>query len=395
MQELDLPISALLENLTSRLGPLFPRSETRDRAIRYIKGLLSQCERKNGWHLAEWVGDTTPDGVQYLLDRARWDEAAARDVLRQWVIETLGASDGVLVLDETGFIKKGQHSAGVQRQYSGTAGRIENSQIGVFLLYASQAGHAFLDRALYLPKSWTQDRERCRRAGIPDDVGFASKPELARRMLEQALNQGVPAAWVTGDSVYGGNRSLRLWLEEQEQPFVLEVACNEPLWWQSFQYTRADEIAASLPDDVWQTLSAGSGSKGERWYDWALVPLMRLQLTAEAQRWGHYLLIRRSLSTPDELAYYVVYAPRDWVSPEKLARVAGQRWKIEQGFQTAKGECGLDEYEVRRWGSWHRHITLSLLAHALLVAIRQATRQSQKKRPRERSVGPCQNSSNL
>lgn len=395
MQELDLPISALLENLTSRLGPLFPRSETRDRAIRYIKGLLSQCERKNGWHLAEWVGDTTPDGVQYLLDRARWDEAAARDVLRQWVIETLGESDGVLVLDETGFIKKGQHSAGVQRQYSGTAGRIENSQIGVFLLYASQAGHAFLDRALYLPKSWTQDRERCRRAGIPDDVGFASKPELARRMLEQALNQGVPAAWVTGDSVYGGNRSLRLWLEEQEQPFVLEVACNEPLWWQSFQYTRADEIAASLPDDVWQTLSAGSGSKGERWYDWALVPLMRLQLTAEAQRWGHYLLIRRSLSTPDELAYYVVYAPRDWVSPEKLARVAGQRWKIEQGFQTAKGECGLDEYEVRRWGSWHRHITLSLLAHALLVAIRQATRQSQKKRPRERSVGPCQNSSNL
>ena len=176
---------------------------------------------------------------------------------------------------------------------------------------------------------------------------------------------------------------------------MLEVACNEPLWWQSFQYTRADEIAASLPDDVWQTLSAGSGSKGERWYDWGLVPLMRLQLTAEAQRWGHYLLIRRSLSTPDELAYYVVYAPRDWVSPEKLARVAGQRWKIEQVFQTAKGECGLDEYEVRRWGSWHRHITLSLLAHALLVAIRQATRQSQKKRPRERSVGPCQNSSNL
>lgn len=385
MQELDFPISALLDDLAARLGPLFPRSETRDRAVRYIKGLLSQCERKNGWHLAEWVGDATPDGVQYLLDRARWDEAAARDILQQWVVETLGARDGVLVLDETGFIKKGQHSAGVQRQYSGTAGRIENSQIGVFLLYASQAGHAFLDRALYLPKSWTQDRERCRRAGIPDDAGFASKPELARQMLEKALNQGIPAAWVTGDSVYGGNRSLRLWLEEQEQPFVLEVACNEPLWWQSFQYTRADEMAASLPDDAWQTLSAGSGSKGERWYDWSLMPLMRLQLTAEAQRWGHYLLIRRSLSAPNELAYYVVYAPRDGVSLDTLVNVAGQRWKIEQGFQTAKGECGLDDYEVRRWHSWYRHITLSLLAHALLVAIRQAS-QSQKKAARKDRV---------
>lgn len=381
MQELDFPLSTVLNDLAARLGPLFPRSETRDRALRYIKGLLSQCERKNGWHLAEWVGDATPDGVQYLLNRSRWDEETARDMLQQWVIEALGTQDGVLVLDETGFIKKGQHSAGVQRQYSGTAGRIENSQIGVFLLYASQTGHAFLDRALYLPRSWTQDRKRCQQAGIPDDVGFASKPELARRMLEHAFRQGVPAAWVTGDSVYGGHRSLRLWLEEQAQPFVLEVACNEPLWYQSFQYTRADEIASSLPSDVWQTLSAGSGSKGERWYDWALVPLTRLQLTEEARQWGHYLLIRRSRSTPDELAYYVVYAPRNWVSPETLARVAGQRWKIEQGFQTAKGECGLDEYEVRCWSSWHRHITLSLLAHTLLVAIRQASQLQKKTRP--------------
>jgi SRSO17 transposase len=316
--------------------------------------------------------------VQYLLDRARWDADAARDVLRQYVIHTLGSPAGVLVLDETGFIKKGQRSAGVQRQYSGTAGRIENSQIGVFLLYASPAGHAFLDRALYLPKSWTQDRERCRRAGIPDEVEFASKPELARRMLERALGQGMPAAWVAGDSVYGGNRSLRLWLEERAQPFVLEVACNELLWWKSFQYTRADEIASALPEEEWQTLSAGSGSKGERWYDWALVPLMRLKLSEEARRWGHYLLIRRSLTQPDELAYYVVHSPRDWASIEALVRVAGQRWKIEQGFQTAKGECGLDDYEVRRWGSWHRHITLSLLAHALLVSIRQACSRQKK-----------------
>ena len=381
MQPQDLSVSALFNGLAERLGPLFPRSETRDRALCYVQGLLSHCERKNGWHLAEWLGDKSPDGVQYLLDRARWDADAARDVLRQWVIDTLGSTEGVLVLDETGFIKKGQHSAGVQRQYSGTAGRIENSQIGAFLLYASPAGHAFLDRALYLPKSWAQDRERCRRAGIPHDVDFASKPELARRMLERVLDQGIPASWVTGDSVYGGNRSLRLWLEDRSQPFVLEVACNEPLWWKSFDCTRADEIAAAIPEDQWQMLSAGSGSKGERLYDWALTPLARLQPTEEARRWGHYLLIRRSLSKPGELAYYVVHAPKDWVSIETLVRVAGQRWKIEQGFQTAKSECGLDEYEVRRWGSWYRHITLSLLAHSLLVAIRQATQQQKKTLP--------------
>lgn len=375
MQPSETIIADRLDHLADRLSPLFSRSETRQRAMGYIKALLSNCDRKNGWQLAEWLGDVSPDGVQYLLDRSLWDAGAARDVLRQYVIHTLGSSEGVLVLDETGFIKKGQRSAGVQRQYSGTAGRIENSQIGVFLLYASPAGHAFLDRALYLPKSWTQDRERCRQAGIPDDVEFASKPELARRMLEHALDQGVPAAWVAGDSVYGGNRSLRLWLEERAQPFVLEVACNEPLWWKSFQYTRADDIASALPEEEWQTRSAGSGSKGERWYDWALVPLMRLQLSEEARRWGHYLLVRRSLTQPEELAYYVVYSPRDRVSLETVVRVAGQRWKIEQGFQTAKGECGLDEYEVR---SWHRHITLSLLAHALLVSIRQACSRQKK-----------------
>ncbi len=197
-------------------------------------------------------------------------------------------------------------------------------------------------------------------------------------MLARALNQEIPAAWVTGDSVYGGIRSLRLWLEERSQPFVLEVACHEPLWWQSFQHTRADEIAKALPGDEWQTLSAGSGSKGEHRYEWALAPLMRLKPTKEALRWVHYLLIRRSLTKPDELAYYVVHAPKDWVSIETLVRVAGQRWKIEQGFQTAKGECGLDEYEVRRWGSWYRHIILSLLAHGLLVAIRQENQQQKK-----------------
>lgn len=380
----DFPDPRCFDAMASRLGTLFPRSETRERAMAYIKGLLSQCERKNGWQLAEWLGDATPDGVQYLLERARWDPEAARDVLRQWITEYLGSPDGVLILDETGFIKKGQHSAGVQRQYSGTAGRVENSQIGVFLCYASSQGSAFIDRELYLPKAWTQDRERCRKAGIPDEVGFASKPELARRMLERALDSGMPAGWVTGDSVYGGNRSLRLWLEEREQPFVLAVPCNEPLWWQGPEYTRADTIAEALSPDIWRRLSAGSGSKGERWYDWAMTPLWRLHLSEEEQYWGHYLLIRQSCTDPTDRAFYVAFAPRDQVSLDALIRVAGQRWHIEQGFQTAKGECGLDQYEVRRWSGWYRHITLALLAHALLVVMHQTAQQ--KKQPTHESV---------
>ncbi|SFU73751.1 IS701 family transposase [Halomonas korlensis] len=371
----DFPDSRCFDTIASRLGPLFLRSETRMRAMAYIKGLLSQCERKNGWQLAEWLGDATPDGVQYLLERARWDPEAVRDVLRQWITEYLGSPDGVLILDETGFIKKGQHSAGVQRQYSGTAGRVENSQIGVFLCYASSQGSAFIDRELYLPKAWTQDRERCRKAGIPDEAGFASKPELARRMLERALDKGMPVGWVTGDSVYGGNRSLRFWLEEREQPFVLAVPCNEPLWWQGPEYTRADTIADALSPDIWRRLSAGSGSKGERWYDWAMTPLWRLQLSKEERHWGHYLLIRHSCADPTDRAFYVAFAPRDQVSLDALIRVAGQRWPIEQGFQTAKGECGLDQYEVRRWPGWYRHITLALLAHALLVVMRQTAQQ--------------------
>ena len=371
----DFPDFRAFDDMTSRLGTLFSRSETRERAMAYLKGLLGQCERKNGWQLAEWLGDATPDGVQYLLERARWDPEAARDVLRQWVADYLGSPDGMLILDETGFIKKGQHSAGVQRQYSGTAGRVENSQVGVFLCYAGPGGSAFIDRALYLPRAWTQDRERCRKAGIPDEVGFASKPELARRMLERALDNGMPASWVTGDCVYGGNRSLRLWLEEREQPFVLAVPCNEPLWWQGPTYTRADEITDALSPDAWHRLSAGSGSKGERWYDWAMTPLWRLQLSEEERYWGHYLLVRQSCTDPAERAYYVVFAPRDQVSLEGLARVAGQRWHIERGFQTAKGTCGLDQYEVRCWTGWYRHITLALLAHALLAVLRQEAQQ--------------------
>jgi len=359
-----------LEALHERLGSQFSRSESRQRSLSYLKGLLGTVERKNGWQLAEWIGDSSPDGVQYLLERARWDADAARDVLRQYVVEQLGTSDAVLVVDETGFVKKGEHSAGVQRQYSGTAGRIENSQIGVFLCYAGHGGSAFIDRELYVPQSWIDDPPRCKAASIPDTIKFATKPQLARQMLERALDASVPCAWVTGDEVYGGDRPLRLWLESREQPFVLAIAKNEPLWWQGPTYVRADKIAQSLPARAWRRLSAGAGAKGERLYDWALTPLWRLQITPEERRFGHYLLVRRSLDERREHAYYVVYAPRRKATRQTLVSVAGRRWEIEIGFEAAKGECGLDQYEVRRWQGWYRHITLALLAHAMLAVLR-------------------------
>lgn len=365
-----------LLSVHSRLAPLFKRPEPRARVLGYLQGLLSNVERKNSWQLAEFIGDTTPDGVQHLLERAHWDADLARDILRDYVTEHLGDAEAVLIVDETGFIKKGRHSAGVKRQYSGTAGRIENSQVGVFLHYAGCGGGAFIDRQLYLPREWIEDRARCQAAGIPSSVEFQTKPQLAQRMIERALDAGVPCGWVTGDAVYGGDRRLRAWLESREQSFVLAVACNEPLWWQGPNYSSAQTIAQAQPASAWQRLSAGAGAKGERLYDWALVPLWRLQLDEQERSWGHYLLVRRSLGEKSEHAYYVVYARHDKASAANLVRVAGRRWEIEVGFEATKGECGLDHYEVRRWQGWYRHITLSLLAHAVLVALRA---QAQKK----------------
>lgn len=359
-----------LEVVHERLGSLFKRSEPRQRSLAYLKGLLSTVERKNGWQLAEWMGETTPDGVQHLLERAQWDADAARDVLRDYVVEQVGDPDGVLIVDETGFVKKGTHSVGVQRQYSGTAGRIENSQIGVFLCYAGAGGSAFIDRELYIPRQWTDDRSRCEAAGIAQEVEFATKPQLARKMIERALDVGVPCGWITGDEVYGRDRRLRVWLESREQAFVLAVARSEPLWWQGPQHVKAEEIAQALPARAWRRLSAGAGTKGERLYDWALVPLWRLQLTQKERRFGHYLLVRRSLDEHQELAYYVVHAKRSQAQLKRLVQIAGRRWEIEIGFEATKGECGLDHYEVRRWQGWYRHITLALLAHAVLVALR-------------------------
>ncbi len=357
-----------LEAMHARIADRFARPEPRQRALTYVKGLLSPVERKNGWQLAEHAGERTPDGMQRLLATFQWDADLVRDDLRVYVLEHLRDPQAVLVIDETGFLKKGTKSVGVQRQYSGTAGRVENCQIGVFLAYASLKGRTFIDRELYLPQSWAKDGDRRREAGVPDAVPFATKPQLARCMLARALAAGVRVPWVTADEVYGSDPGLRHWLEEQHQPFVLAVRRNERLWISTGARLRqrtAAEVATAIPPRHWQRLSAGQGAKGPRLYDWALQPLVG----PVGPGWGRWLLVRRSLSAPTELAYYVVFGPVDTCLAE-MVRVAGTRWAIEESLETAKGEVGLDHYEVRRWTGWYRHTTLALFAHAYLTVIR-------------------------
>jgi SRSO17 transposase len=360
-----------LTALQGRIGPRFARPEVRERAGQFLAGLLEPLERRNGWQLAEALGERSPDGVQRLLRTARWDADAVRDDLRAYLVEHLGDPAAVLVIDETGFLKKGTKSVGVARQYSGTAGRIENCQIGVFLAYASARGHAFLDRALYLPKGWTEDAARRAEAGIPPEVGFATKGELAKTMLARVFAAEVPAAWVTGDEVYGNDGDLRRWLEEQARSYVLAVARSHPVWHQGAQVP-VETLLATIPEAGWQRITVGAGSKGPRQYDWARG---RLPYLTEAG-WAQWLLIRRSVSDPAELAFYRAFG-RDDATLEQLAQVAGTRWTIEEGFQRAK-ELGLDQYEVRRWAGWYRHITLCLLAHAFLEVTRAAAQPEAK-----------------
>jgi SRSO17 transposase len=342
--------TAYLADIERRLAPYFVRAEPRQRALAYLRGLLSSAARKNSWQLAEVSGEATPYGFQHLLGRADWEADALRDELRRYIVQQLGNPDGVLVLDETGFLKKGRHSAGVARQYSGTAGRIENCQIGVFLGYAGRLGHALLDRELYVPQEWTDDRERCRQAGIPDERRFATKPQLARQMLERALGAGVLAKWVTGDSVYGDDRRLRMWLEAQPQ---------------GWQQRQVKTTLAALPEAGWTRLSAGDGAKGPRWDDWCWLALA----DPVEPHWRRWLLVRRRVSEPTELRAYVVFAPAA-TTLEEVVRVAGTRWTIESCIEAAKGEVGLDHYEVRSWIGWYRHITLAMWALALLAVMR-------------------------
>jgi SRSO17 transposase len=358
-----------LDEVLARIGPRFARAEPRARAGVYLRGLLSAAERKNGWTLAEQAGDATPDAMQRLLNHADWDPDAVRDDLRSYVVEHLGDERAVLVVDETGFLKKGTKSAGVARQYSGTAGRIENCQVGVFLAYATPAGRTFLDRELYLPRAWIEDRGRCAEAGIGADAEFRTKPEPALTMLTRVLDVGVPAGWVTADEIYGQNAGLRLALEERGMPYVLAVPVNQytiATLEGRIAQTRVDALSAALAEDVWTRLSAGNGAKGPRVYDWARVPIRPF---SEPDR--YWLLVRRRL-TDGELAHYLCFCPPGTPLGDLVA-VAGRRWAIEESFQTAKGEVGLDHYQVRRYAAWYRHITLAMLAHAYLTVTRAGT----------------------
>jgi SRSO17 transposase len=366
-----------MEGAAVRLRRHFRRPEAFEHARDYLRGLVAEVERKNGWQLAEQAGYAHPRGIQRVLDRYAWDAEAVRDDLRAYVVAELGDPCGVLVVDETGFPKQGTHSAGVARQYCGTLGKRANCQIGVFLGYASAKGHVGLDRALYLPQDWADDRARCRRAGVPDEVPFCTKPQVALSLLARALDAGVPAAWVAADEVYGNDTKFRRALEARAQAYVVAVRSDYPVsTWPPFgppdRWTMTAVVAAALSAGVvpWQRRSAGAGAQGPRLYDWAYLPVR----PALQDGWVHSVLVRRHPDRPAELAYYLVYAPAG-TTLEEVVRVAGARWTIDDMFKQAKGLVGLDHYEVRSWQGWYRHITLALLAFAVLtIATRKGGR---------------------
>ena len=349
----------MLEELLGRVASRFPRVEPRRRVRGFVLGLLADLPRKNCWTIAEHAGDASPDGMQHLLCRAVWDTDGVRDDLRDYVVEHLGDPAAVLVVDETGDVKKGSSTVGTQRQYTGTAGRVENAQVAVYLTYAGQRGHAMIDRELYLPKSWASDPARCAAAGVPDEIEFATKPALATAMIGRALDAGVPARWVAADEVYGADPQLRADLEARQVGYVLAIGCDRRVPTAAGSM-RADTLAASLPKGAWQRLSAGPGAKGQRYYDWALITL-----TADS---GHHWLLVRRHPRHRELAFYRCYYPTP-VRLGELVKVAGRRWTIEENFQAAKGLAGLDEHQVRRWLAWRRWTLMAMLAHALLAVI--------------------------
>jgi len=357
-----------LTQLHARIASRFARPEPRRRALAYLQSLLSSSERKNGWHLAEQAREARPYGMQRLLSQAVWDAHLVRDDLREYALEQLGQESAILVIDESSFPKRGKKSAGVQVQYCGTTGQVENCQVGVFLAYATARGHTLIDRELYLPLDWIEDPGRRQEADIPQTVRFQTKPELAIQMIERLWSAQIPIAWVVADTVYGSNLDLRTWLEAHGYPYVLAVACNEPVGiltpdGQRRQVEVGEVEALLLHDQEWQRLSMSEGTKGPRLFDWACVPMLH--------RWEddgrHWVLIRRSLSDPQEKAYYFVFGPSG-TTLQQMVKAIGARWHIEEDFETAK-DLGLDHYEVRSFVAWYRHITLVMLAHAFLTAI--------------------------
>src|SRR6266566_4793028 len=357
-----------LFRLHARIAPRFARPEPRRRVLAYLQGILSETERKNGWQLAEHAREARPDGMQRLLSHAVWDTDGVRDDLRAYALEQLGNESAILVIDESGFPKRGHKSAGVGMQYCGVTGQVENCQVGVFLSYVTARGHTLLDRELYLPLDWIEDPARCRAAGIPETVRFQTKPEQAVRMIERIRRAQLAISWVVADTVYGGNLDLRTWLEEQGYAYVLAVACDEPVGIRTPDGKRrrvqVDEVEPLvLQEQDWQRLAMSEGTKGPRLFDWAVVPILH--------RWEddgrHWLLIRRSISDPHEKRYHLVFAPPG-TTLQEMVQASGARWHIEEDVANAK-DLGLDHYEVRCFLGWYRHITLVLVALAFLAGI--------------------------
>jgi SRSO17 transposase len=357
-------LRAALEETTARMGRHFANPSARESAAAYLQSLLSAVERKNSWQLAEAAGLETPYRFQHLLGRGSWDADALRDEQLGVVLAGLGEEDAVLAIDETGFVKQGKKSVGVKRQYCGASGKIDNCQVGVFLSWQTTRGHALIDRALYLPEEWAEDAERRRAAGVPEAVEFATKPALARRLVERVLAAGARPAWVVADAVYGADYKLRVTLEEAEQPYVMAVTGQQCVW-RGFGQQRVKSLKTQAPADAWVELSVAAGAKGPRVFDWAALTINH----PHGKGWQRFLLLRRSRSKTEEITAYLVFGPAN-TSLEEMARVAGRRWAIEESFAQSKSEVGLDQYEVRSWVGWHRHMTLAMTAQTLLAITR-------------------------
>jgi SRSO17 transposase len=363
-----------LRDVKQRIRPLFTQRRVAASAGEFLDGLLGNEPRKTGWMRAEAVGDPGPWRQQAILGRGRWDADALRDVVREYALEALSDGGAVLVIDETGFLKQGKASCGVARQYTGSAGKITNCQIGVFASYVSRHGHAFIDRALYLPKEWTDDRRRLKAAHVPNNVKFATKPQIACQMITRAIAEKVPFSFVAGDTVYGTGM-IETRLRNAGKGYVLGVAANRVFHsWGKPQLVSgtAATIAQSLPETAWRRLSSGEGSKGPRLHDWAYVELADLDAGQYndilAGEWTRGLLIRRNIANGD-LAFFSTWCPKG-TPMAKLVAVEGHRWAIEDSFETAKNELGLDHNETRSWHGWHRHVSLVMLAFAMMAIIR-------------------------
>jgi len=379
-------------NLMQRLAPVFSRERAFINAQKYIKGLLGPVERKNGWQMAEYLGDKTPYAIQQFIYRGRFSADQMRDVGRSYVVDNIGDEDGVIVIDETGFLKQGKKSCGVKRQYSGTAGRVENCQIGVFLTYASNKGHCPIDRRLYLPIEWANDTKRRKEAGVPEEIDFRTKPQLALRMIKEATAAKVPYRWVTGDCVYGDNRVIRAWLERNQKNYVLSLSSKEYID-DGKQYESVGNILKTLPAGDWFEASCGDGSKGARVYDWQKIEIAPPRM-AGFKRW---LLVRRSQVDKSDMQAYICFAPEDTAGIE-LIQVAGTRWTVETCFKESKSEVGMDEYEFRSYDGWYKHITFACIALALLTVLSSHsldTKSFQEHKPSSSSLEAFKKGRNL